>query len=124
MKYSVIILNDASLIDGQGAIHTWLKIIGTGLPEKYFSFSNSDKLSMLGKDSDGKSSVDEALKARVPTEVYPIDISKQQYDVLVKEIDDFYKREPKPKYDLTPDNEGDFNCVTASRIILQMAGIY
>lgn len=123
MAYSITIMNDASLTDGQGAIHTWLMINGSGKATKYFSFSNSDNLSLIGVDSDGKSSVDEHLIARKPTETFDIAISKQQYDLLIREIVDFYTRDPKPKYDLTPDREGDYNCVTASSAILEAAGI-
>lgn len=124
MRYSVTILNDASLIDWEGVVHTWLRINGRGVDAVYFSFSNNDKLSTMGIDSPGKSSVNKALKKRQPTEEHSIKINKQQYDALIKESQDFYTREPKPNYDLTPDNEGDYNCVTASRTILQFVGIY
>lgn len=122
MTHSVTIMNDASLVDGEGAVHTWLMANSTGHPTQYFSFSNSDTASIIGFDSPGKSSVDEHLKKRLPTEKVSLAITKQQYDMLIKEFTDFYNR--NPKYDLTPDNEGDYNCVTASRLMLQIAGIY
>lgn len=121
MPYSVTIKNDSSLVDRIGFVHTWLTLNIPGAT-KYFSFSNSDGLSLIGFDSPGKSSVEEHLKKRPPTEDHTINITEIQYVVLNKEFDDFYKR--NPNYDLTPDNEGDYNCVTASRAILQAAGIH
>lgn len=122
MSYSVVILNDASLGDKQGAIHTWLEI-KNGNEKKVFSFSNSDYASLIGKDSLGVSSANEMIEtARKPTEFKELNISKQQYDLLIKDAEEFYKT--NPKYDLTPDNEGDYNCVTAARTLLQNAGIY
>lgn len=123
MTYSVTIMNDASLVDLEGVVHTWLIINSTGQPSQYFSFSNTDSLgSLIGIDSPGKSSVDEKLISRPPSEKITLEITKLQYDALLKESVDFYKR--NPKYDLTPDNEGDYNCVTASRTLLKIAGIY
>lgn len=119
--YSVTILNDASLLDKQGAIHTWLKINKINVGPFYFSFSNSDTLSLIGFDSKGKSSVNADLKERNPTEQHQIIINEEQYNRLIKESNDFYKEHPN--YDLTPDAEGDYNCVTASRRILESAGI-
>lgn len=118
-------MNDASLIEEQpGLIHTWLKLDGEGKTTKYFSFSNSDNLSLVGIDSAGISSVGVELEKRKPSENVTIRITKQQYDMLDRWFDNFYTQNPKPNYDLTPDNEGDYNCVTAARTLLQEAGIY
>lgn len=48
--YYVTILNDASLTDGYGAIHTWLIIGCAGASPTYFSFSNTDSPSLVGID--------------------------------------------------------------------------
>lgn len=37
-EYSVTIMNDSDISDGQGLIHTWLKIDGRNQPTEYFSF--------------------------------------------------------------------------------------
>lgn len=39
-EYLVTIMNDSEILDGQGAVHTWLKIDGSNQPTKYFSFEN------------------------------------------------------------------------------------
>lgn len=116
----VTVMNDASLTDGQGAVHTWLIIGCPGTSPIVFSFSNSDNTSLVGFDSPGKSSAAD-MSTRTPSEKHTIGITTNQYNVLKREVNTFYDHHPK--YDLTPDNEGDFNCVTAARTLLQLASI-
>lgn len=120
MIYIVTIMNDCSLLDGQGYIHTWLMIQATGLPTKYFSFSYKSMTGIVGTDFTGISS-EEEMVGRIPTEWLCIEIDKAQYEKLFEEIEKFYEK--NPKYDVTPDHNGDYNCVTASSCILMSAGI-
>lgn len=120
---SVVIMNDASIVDWQGAIHTWLTINKPGSNTVYFSFSNTNAPSLIGYDHIGMSSVADIIK-RSPTEQHTIQISQRQYDQLVAESENFYKRQPAPNYDLTPEGAGDFNCVTAARDVLERANIF
>lgn len=61
------------------------------------------------------------MPKRPPTEKITINITRNQYDRIINNAAHFYDNHPL--YDLTPDNEGDYNCVTAARALLQSAGI-
>lgn len=122
MSYTVTILNDAGLFDFKKTIHTWLKFDGPGTASVYFSFANSDTKSFIGFDSNGRSSIDDSLKKRKSTEKRTLTISKRQYNILVRQVTKFYN--DRPQYDLTPEGDGDYSCVTAAAEILRRAGIY
>lgn len=66
--YTVTILNDSSVGDLTGAVHTWLRITSSR-DVTYFSFTSADfKRGLLGGKVAGKSSVDEKLQRRRPNE--------------------------------------------------------
>lgn len=66
--YTVTILNDSSVGDLTGAVHTWLRITSSR-DVIYFSFTSADfKRGLLGGTVAGKSSVDEKLQRRRPNE--------------------------------------------------------
>lgn len=66
--YTVTILNDSSVGDLTGAVHTWLRI-RCSRDVTYFSFTSADfKRGLLGGTVAGKSSVDEKLQRRRPNE--------------------------------------------------------
>lgn len=100
--YYVTVMNDGSLFDNHGAIHSWLEIGCSDAPLIYFSFGNTDTASLFGKDSPGSSSASQMV-TRPPTEKHTISITRNQYDALVKAATDFFTH--SPRYDLTPDHD-------------------
>ncbi|KAL1463777.1 hypothetical protein WDU94_015493 [Cyamophila willieti] len=109
--YSVTIMNDSALGDFKGAVHTWLAITAPNKPTTYFSFTTG-----------GRSSVDEDLKQRRPTEQTTLKISSWQYDQMIRSIDEFYRQ--RPEYSVIPTDDTTYNCVTAANRILNSAGIH
>ncbi|KAI5751686.1 hypothetical protein M8J77_009951 [Diaphorina citri] len=119
-KYSVTVLNDSSVGDFIGTVHTWLAIRSPDKETTYFSFSHVKGATW--KVVPGESSVDKHLKNRSPTERFTMTITPVQYDQMIQAIDDFYKT--KPKYSLFPQDDNSYNCVTASNKILNAANIH
>lgn len=117
--YSVTILNDSSVGDMIGTVHTWLKLRAPSGDPTYFSFSHAEGATW--KVVPGISTADDWLKFRRPTETYKIKIDRKQYENMIRAIDEFYKR--KPKYSLFPEGDESYNCVTAANSILRAGGI-
>ncbi|KAL1463781.1 hypothetical protein WDU94_015494 [Cyamophila willieti] len=114
-NYSVTILNDSSLGDLMGTVHTWLKLKSPNKNTTYFSFSHAKGATW--KIRPGVSSVDKWLKTRKPSETFRISISERQYEQMIQAIDEFYKT--KPNYSLFPESkDNSYNCVTATNKIL------
>lgn len=118
--YSVTILNDSSVGDLIGTVHTWLKLQGPSGDSMYFSFNHVEGATW--KVLPGISDANDWLKARRPTESYRISINRKQYKDMVRAIDEFYRR--KPNYSLFPEGyDNSYNCVTAANAILRAGGI-
>lgn len=121
-NYSVTILNDSSLGNFLGAVHTWLAI-RSPWNTTLFSFTSADfKRGLVNKVSLGRSSVDDKLKKRKPNEEFTFDITERQHTQLIQAIEDFYKT--RPKYSLLPQDDSTYNCVTAANKILSAANIH
>ncbi|KAL1463780.1 hypothetical protein WDU94_015493 [Cyamophila willieti] len=121
--YSVTIMNDSSLGDFKGAVHTWLAIRAPHKPTTYFSFTSADfKRELIARVSPGRSSVDEHLKQRTPSEQTTLEISLWQYNQMIRSIDEFYRQ--KPVYSMLPTDDTTYNCVTAANRILSSANIH
>lgn len=135
-QYSVTIMNDSSLSDKQGAVHTWLAIDSPFTARKYFSFETSYTGNVAtGMDSPGQCTETSHIENRTPSESARVSITSEQYQQLVDSSDAFCAN--PPIYDLIPDNyendvekgvlqrerRPDYNCVTASNKILQSANI-
>lgn len=129
--YSVTILNDASVTDNQGLVHTWLKFKGQQ-PDKFFSFEGVYMGNIIGGvDVPGKCTPTQEVETKRPSELVEICITESQYDKLIAASDTFCASDNI--YDLTPNNlkddfdvkildrpyREDFNCVTAANKILQ-----
>lgn len=121
MSKYITLMNDSSLTDGIGFIHTWVEIEVPNEEPSYFSFSNSTITSLGGHDSTG-SITSEAMVGRPPTTQIRLEITDQQYDALQINISNFINN--KPNYDIFPDNEGDFNCTTAVGYVLAQSDIH
>lgn len=121
--YSVTILNDSSLGDMTGAVHTWLALRAPNRNITYFSFTSADfKTELTSHTSRGKSSVNEHLRRRKPNEQATLKISQAQYERMLREISEFYRE--KPMYSMLPLDDGTYNCVTAAHRILSAGGIH
>lgn len=129
-------MNDSSLLDRQGAIHTWLTFNNGNSVTKYFSFENQYAVSIvgiaLGQKVGGICAEDNKIKDRTPTESLTIPITEEQYNQLIDASQKFCAN--PPNYDLQPYPETKhfiqlsipndvFNCVTASSKILLAANI-
>ena len=121
MSKYITLMNDSSLTDGIGFIHTWVEIEVPNEEPSYFSFSNSTITSLGGHDSTG-SITSEAMVGRPPTTQIRLEITEEQYDALQINISNFINN--KPNYDIFPDNEGDFNCTTAVGYVLAQSDIH
>jgi hypothetical protein len=109
-SYEAEVMNDSSLRDKNGLIHTWLSIRKPGGESEYFGF---------GKDGKIETAAD--LKNRKPTESYKETITREQYDTIRNSIDVF--QESSPQYSVMPNGDEQYNCVTAVDTLLQSAGI-
>lgn len=134
-EYSVTIMNDSKLGDKQGAVHTWL-VFNRGNNKDYFSFESRDHagFTMAGFDTPGKCTDDDHIKERPASESETIDITEAQYNQLIEAKTRFCQL--ATTYDLIPNGirddptiiappvkANDYNCVTASNAILQVANI-
>lgn len=119
MKYTVTIMNDTSLVDDNGLVHTWLSYQQEGKEPQYFSFASSDDLKPYGFP--GVVSISNEFGTRPTSRTHTIEITKDQYDKLSDAVNAF-KSNP-PIYDFTPKGNGDYNCTTATLHVLEQAGI-
>lgn len=115
MKYTVTIMNDTSLVDDNGLVHTWLVYQEEGKSPLYFSFASDGVLKPYGFHgvvSDGYE-----FGSRPTSRTYPIEITQEQFIKLKDSIRDFSTN--PPIYDFTPQGNGDYNCTTATINVLQ-----
>ncbi|HGG6556739.1 TPA: hypothetical protein ACJG76_004950, partial [Salmonella enterica subsp. diarizonae serovar 61:i:z] len=119
MKYIVTIMNDTSLVDNQGIVHTWLVYQEEGKSPQYFSFASDGMLKPYGFQ--GVVSDSDEFGSRPTSRTYPIEITQDQFIKLKSAIHDF--SDNPPIYDFTPKGDGDYNCTTATLHVLEQAGI-
>lgn len=98
MKHTVTIMNDTSLMDGQGLVHTWLAYQEEGESPQYFSFASDGELKPYGFP--GIVSISNEFGNRPTSRTYPIEITQEQFNKLTNAIHDFTVN--PPIYDFTP----------------------
>ncbi|HAT1685463.1 TPA: hypothetical protein I8Y21_006333 [Klebsiella oxytoca] len=119
MKYTVTIMNDSSLVDGHGIVHTWLVYQEEGKSPQYFSFASDGELKPYGFP--GVVSDSNEFGSRPTSRTYQIEVTQEQFNKLTDAIRDFTAN--PPVYDFTPKGNGDYNCTTATLHVLGQAGI-
>lgn len=125
MSYTIKIKNDASLIDGNGFVHTWLEYTVVdddgNIKTEFFSFSSPDAGTFFGADSTGIFT-NKAMDGRPASQEISLRISDEQHELLINNIEKF--KNSGSNYDLTPDGNGDYNCTTAVAKVLSDSGIH
>ncbi|HGH5980867.1 TPA: calcium-binding protein, partial [Kluyvera georgiana] len=125
MSYTIKIKNDASLIDGNGFVHTWLEYTVVdddgNIKTEFFSFSSPDAGTFFGADSTGIFT-NKAMDGRPTSQEISLRISDEQHELLINNIEKF--KNSGSNYDLTPDGNGDYNCTTAVAKVLSDSGIH
>lgn len=125
MSYTIKIKNDASLIDGNGFVHTWLEYTVVdddgNIKTEFFSFSSPDAGTFFGADSTGIFT-NKAMDGRPTSQEISLRISDKQHELLINNIKKF--KNSGSNYDLTPDGNGDYNCTTAVAKVLSDSGIH
>ena len=125
MSYTIKIKNDASLIDGNGFVHTWLEYTVVdddgNIKTEFFSFSSPDAGTFFGADSTGIFT-NKAMDGRPTSQEISLRISDEQHELLINNIKKF--KNSGSNYDLTPDGNGDYNFTTAVAKVLSDSGIH
>ena len=80
-KCKVTIMNDTSLFDGHGFVHTWIKLEKEGEEPKYigFTINGTDLRGTVPLDAPGKFQVEEKLALRPANHEISFDITEEQY---------------------------------------------
>lgn len=121
---SVTIHNDASLTDGHGIVHTWIEVNKPGEPPVVISFS-ADSAWSAGAYKPGVMNEHRELSGR-PSDSTTIPITRDHADKMIEEhkkhvSNDNDKKngiKKEPPYDISPDHNGDYNCVTYADKVL------
>lgn len=129
-------MNDSKIFEKQqGVVHTWLTFKSPNSVTKYFSFEAQRQVQAISFDSPGVCTEKSHIENRLPSESLSLPITEGQYQLLLNSSITFCAN--PPIYDLIPNNledivldpsvftqpQQDFNCVTASNVILQAANI-
>ena len=115
--FKVTLMNDSTLVDGYGFIHTWLKFEVDNETPTYFSFGPETNIIQ----SEGKFDDDHAMEGRPATSEYRVTINEKTYNEMMLEIKKM--KEEKIRYKLFPDKNKNYNCTTASLRVLNAGGV-
>nr|WP_159465623.1 calcium-binding protein [Scandinavium goeteborgense] len=122
MKKTITIKNDASFVNGDGVVHTWLVLNDGKGGSRNFGFTPKKASGYFNVE--GELDKKEYLDTRNYSQSLTIEISAEQYSKIFYAIQ--ISTDNLPMYDLIPDGNGgdDFNCTTAADYILKSAGIH
>ena len=83
-KCKVTIMNDTSLFDGHGFVHTWLKLEREGEKPKYIGFTidGTDLRGAIPLDAPGRFQTRDELRDRPASQKISFDITDKQYDAI------------------------------------------
>lgn len=118
-NYKVTVKNDASVRDGQGAVHTWLVVTEPGGKTRTISYTLGAGGAVTNEQAG--SFDNEAQRERKPTEEVTFNITQEQAQAMIKRWGELEKT--PPNYDALPDGDGDGNCVTVASDILKAGGV-
>lgn len=126
-QYSFAIHNNLAVDNRPGAVHTWLSFKEPGMDVKYFNFTASTLSSARGlKPAPGNRAQAKpmlGLLKKLTTEKYTGNISQNQYESMLREIDSFYSS--VRLYSLfSREMQNTYNDVTACNGILRAGGVY
>ena len=84
-KCKVTIMNDTSLFDGHGFVHTWLKLEREGAKPEYigFTINGTDLRGAIPLDAPGRFQEQKELENRPASQKISFDITDKQYLSLI-----------------------------------------